>query len=121
MQRRLLIAAIFLVLLIGGPVHAQKVTPTGTLSGVVTKVDGTPQAGARVYLQPGDGHTPHTMQTDATGHFKFEKVRIGLYDVRAQAGGLWTDLHQNINVQANQEVNVELQLKPADPQRPKTP
>jgi hypothetical protein len=121
MQRRIFLAAIFMALLVTVPLEAQKVIPTGTLTGQVNKVDGTPQAGARVYLQPSDGRTPHTMQTDANGHFSFEKVRVGLYDLRAQAGGLWTDLHQNINVQANQEVNVVLQLKPADPQKPKTP
>jgi hypothetical protein len=121
MQRRAFLIVIFVAVLAAAPVGAQRVTPTGTLSGVVNKVDGTPQAGARVYLQPGDGHPPHTMQTDASGHFKFEKVRVGLYDVRAQAGGLWSDLHRNINMQANQEVNVELQLKLTDPQKPKTP
>jgi uncharacterized protein YfaS (alpha-2-macroglobulin family) len=121
MQRRVVLGFVFLALLIAGPMRAQRVTPTGTLVVVVNKVDGTPQPGARVYLQPSDGRTPHTAQTDATGHFRFEKVRVGLYDLRAQAGGLWSDLQQNVNVKADQEVSVELQLKPASPPKPKNP
>jgi uncharacterized protein YfaS (alpha-2-macroglobulin family) len=119
MQHRAFLAAIFLALLVAAPVCAQKATPTGTLSGVVKKADGTPQAGARVYLQPSDGHPAHTMKTDASGHFKFENIRVGLYDVRAQASGLWSNLHRNVNVRASDELTIDLQLKPADPQKPK--
>jgi hypothetical protein len=121
LPRRAFLTFIALAFLVAGPIRAQQAPHTGTLLGVVNKIDGTPQPAARVYLQPGDGRPPRTVQTDATGHFKFENVRIGLYDVRAQAGGLWSDLHRNLNVEANHQVTVELQLKPADPPKPKTP
>jgi hypothetical protein len=119
MQRHGFLIAFLLAILVAVPLLAQKAQPTGTISGIVNKVDGTPQPGARVYLQPGDGHVPHTIQTDATGRYKFEKIRIGLYDVRAQAGGLWSDYQRNVNVRANQEVTVDLQIKPAEPPKPK--
>jgi hypothetical protein len=119
-QRRIYLA-IAVTALLAATVFAQKPIQTGTISGTVTQADGSPQANARVYFQPSDGSVPHVVQTDATGHFKFQKIKIGLYDVRAQANGAWSDVHRNVNVRANQSVTIDLQLKPASTEKPATP
>jgi hypothetical protein len=94
------------------PVRAQV---PGVVSGIVLAPDGSPQTHARVYLQPGNGRPPRTVLTDETGHFTFAKVANGMYDVRAQGNGLWSDLYRNVSVKKNDEVTVKLQLKVALP------
>jgi Carboxypeptidase regulatory-like domain len=94
--------------LIGTPVRAQY---PGVISGVVLAPDGSPQAHARVYLQPGNGRPPRTVLTDATGHFTFGNTISGIYDVRAQANGLWSELVHNVSVKKNDEVSLKLQIK----------
>ena len=94
------------------PVRAQM---PGVVSGVVLAPDGSPQAHARVYLQPGNGRPPRTVLTDATGHFNFGNTVSGIYDVRAQANGLWSELVHNVSVKKNDEVSLKLQIKAAAP------
>ena len=76
----------------------------GVISGTVLAPDGSPQAHARVYLQPGNGRPPRTVLTDAAGHFTFGDTISGIYDVRAQANGLWSELVHNVSVKKNDEV-----------------
>src|ERR1019366_10495605 len=99
------------------PAHAQA---PGVVSGIVLAPDGTPQAHARVYLQPGNGRPPHTVLTDETGHFTFGNTVSGIYDVRAQANGLWSELIHNVSVKKNDDVSVKLQIKaaPAKTEKP---
>jgi hypothetical protein len=94
------------------PVRAQS---PGTISGTVLAPDGSPQAHARVYLQPGNGRPPRTVLTDDAGHFSFGSVVTGMYDMRAQANGLWSEFVRNVGVKKNEDVNVKLQLKAAPP------
>jgi len=94
------------------PLRAQM---PGVVSGVVLAPDGSPQAHARVYLQPGNGRPPRTVLTDATGHFSFGNTVSGIYDVRAQANGLWSELIHNVSVKKNDEVSLKLQIKAAAP------
>jgi len=114
MIRRIFLASTVLAigfgLMAAGNLRAQE--KTGTVSGIVQSANGKPLAEARVYLQPSDGHAPHTAQTDAAGHYSFANVKPGLYDLRAQFGGAWTELQRNINVHANEEVTVNLKLQP---------
>jgi hypothetical protein len=61
------------------------------------------------------GGPSSSVLTDETGHFTFAKVANGMYDVRAQGNGLWSDLYRNVSVKKNDEVSVKLQLKVAPP------
>ena len=112
----LIFGAAILSLVAAAPVRAQM---PGVVSGVVLAPDGTPQAHARVYLQPGNGRPPRTVLTDATGHFNFGNTVSGIYDVRAQANGLWSELIHNVSVKKNDEVSLKLQLKAAAPKTAK--
>jgi hypothetical protein len=118
-------ARIFAFLILGlvmfclaGAAPARAQAP-GVISGVVLAPDGSPQAHARVYLQPGNGRPPRTVLTDETGHFTFGKTVSGIYDVRAQANGLWSELIHNVSVKKNDEVSVKLQIKAAAPKTEK--
>jgi protocatechuate 3,4-dioxygenase beta subunit len=119
MMRRAFFAFLLLGLSAAGYSFAQgKQT---SISGVVRSAEGKPLAKARVYLQPSDGRAPHTAQTDAEGRYKFSNLRPGLYELKAQANGAWTDLVRDVNVNANHEVTVDLKFKapaapPAKPQ-----
>jgi uncharacterized protein YfaS (alpha-2-macroglobulin family) len=93
----------------------------GTLSGIVSAPDGKPQAKARVFLQSSNGRAPHTALTDADGHYTFKNLRPGMYELKAQANGNWSELQRNINVHANQEATMDLKLVPPAPPKPKTP
>jgi hypothetical protein len=104
----LVVFGVMVFSLIGAaPVRAQA---PGVISGVVLAPDGSPQAHARVYLQPGNGRPPRTVLTDETGHFSFGKTVSGIYDVRAQANGLWSELVHNVSVKKNDEVSLKLQI-----------
>ncbi len=106
-------------LMAAAPVHAQQ--GRGTVSGVVQGLDGKPQAKARVFLQSSSGRAPHTRLTDAEGRFTFRNLRPGLYELKAQAGGNWSELQRNIQVRANREATVDLKLLPPAPPKPRTP
>src|SRR5580693_9129600 len=101
-----------------GSASAVRAQAPGVISGIVLAVDGSPQAHARVYLQPGNGRPPRTVLTDAAGHFSFGNTVSGIYDVRAQANGLWSELVHNVSVKKNDEVSVKLQIKAAAPAKP---
>jgi hypothetical protein len=108
----LIFGAVIFSMVGAAPVRAQM---PGVVSGVVLAPDGSPQAHARVYLQPGNGRPPRTVLTDATGHFSFGNTVSGIYDVRAQANGLWSELVHNVSVKKNDEVSLKLQIKAAEP------
>jgi protocatechuate 3,4-dioxygenase beta subunit len=110
MTRRTFFAFIILVSLAAGNSFAQE--KQTMISGVVQGADSKPLAKARVYLQPSDGRAPHTALTDSDGRYQFTKLRPGLYDLRAQSDGKWTDLQRNVNVHANEEVTVNLKFEP---------
>lgn len=115
----LILLGMMIFALVGAlPVRAQM---PGVLSGVVLAPDGSPQAHARVYLQPGNGRPPRTVLTDETGHFTFGKTVSGIYEVRAQANGQWSELIHNVSVKKNDEVKVKLQIKAAAPKPAEKP
>ncbi len=84
----------------------------GTLAGVVRSSSGRPVAGARVFLQAADGKKPQTEVTDSTGRFIFAQLPPGLYEVRAQSKGQWTEWQHNIEVKVGRQTNVRLRLRP---------
>ena len=76
----------------------------------VQSADGKPVPNARVFLQPGDGRAAVTTRTDDAGQYRFAKVKPGVYELRAQSGGAWTELERNVSVRRSEEVCVKLTL-----------
>ena len=94
--------------------------PAGiVLQGVVVDSKGAPVA-ARVFIQSADGSEPHAFRTDSQGHFRRVLPRRGLYDVRAEAGGLWSEWQHNVLVKPGVHAEITLKLlrtaPPAPPQ-----
>ena len=89
-----------------------KVAPLkpGSLSGEVVSAKGAPVAGAQILWQVADGSTPHVLHSDAQGHFRIDPLRAGLYELRASAGGTWSEWEHNVMVRPGTEANVKLRL-----------
>ncbi len=104
----LVLAAIYLVVA-AKPAGAAK-TSAGQLTGVVLTSKGAGVPGARVFWEAVDGSVPHTLRADSTGHFSVPSVRPGLYELRGEADGTWSDWHHNVLVRPGAEGNVTLRL-----------
>jgi virginiamycin B lyase len=92
----------------------------GYLGGQVLGLDGKAAKGARVFLQGSDGSSPHAARADSSGYFRFS-VRPGLYELRAQARGRWSDWEHNLLVRPGKETRVTLRLLLDKPPTAKTP
>lgn len=82
----------------------------GSLSGEVVSAKGAPVAGAQILWQSADGEIPHVLRSDAHGRFHVEPLHAGLYDVRASAGGAWSEWEHNVTVRPGGEASVTLRL-----------
>jgi virginiamycin B lyase len=82
----------------------------GSLEGEVVSAKGAPVAGAQILWQEADGRLPHVLRTDSHGHFQVDPLRAGLYEVRASAGGTWSEWEHNVMVRPGVAANVTLRL-----------
>jgi hypothetical protein len=82
----------------------------GTLAGIVVGVNGKPVAGSRVTLQDAGASHPDVTLTNAQGRFFFADLHHGYYDVRAYAGGAWSEWKHNIEVKTGKQTEVRLQV-----------
>lgn len=89
----------------------------GGLAGQVLWPDGKPAAGARIIRQASYGSNPHAARADAQGRFRFASLRPGLYELRAQAKGHWSEWEHNVLVRPGQETHVTLHLVLKQPSR----
>jgi Carboxypeptidase regulatory-like domain len=90
----------------------------GRLNGTVVNAKGTPVA-ALVFWQAADGTGPHALRTDAQGRFHITRLRGGLYDLRAEARGRWSEWEHNVVVRPGGHARVTLHLVRTSP--PRTP
>jgi hypothetical protein len=98
--------------------HAAK-TATGSFAGVVLDAKGVPASAAQVFWQASDGTRPHELHTDSNGHFRITLLRPGLYELRAEAGGMWSEWEHNTLVRAGTESKVTLRLlRKSPPEKP---
>src|SRR5258708_35748951 len=82
----------------------------GGVTGEVVNAKGAPVKGALILWQVADGSTPHILHSDAQGHFRSHPLRAGLYELRASAGGAWSEWEHNVAVRPGTEANVKLRL-----------
>jgi hypothetical protein len=82
----------------------------GTLAGTVIGTNGKPVAGSRVTLQDAGASHPDMTLTNAQGRFFFADLHHGYYDVRAYAGGAWSEWKHNIEVKTGKQTEVRLQV-----------
>jgi len=82
----------------------------GTLAGTVVGANGKPVAGSRVTLQDAGASHPDVTLTNSEGRFFFADLHHGYYDVRAYAGGAWSEWKHNIEVKTGKQTEVRLQV-----------
>src|SRR6202030_1392173 len=79
-------------------------------NGVVVNGKGAPVAGAQILWQASDGRIPHVLHSDAQGRFNIPQLRAGLYELRASAGGAWSEWVHNVSVHPGVDASVTLRL-----------
>ncbi len=110
------VMAFLLLQLCSGPAFAApSPRPQGSLTGQVLGPDQKPVPGARIMLQVSDGSRPHTVRTDARGHFRFPSLRHGNYDIRAQAKCQSSEWEHNVLVRSGRETRLTLRLVKQSP------
>jgi len=82
----------------------------GTLAGTVTDARGKPAAGATVTIQTSDGLHPHATHADADGRFQFTRFRSGQYDLRAYAGGAFSDWSKRVVIHNGKTTEIVLRI-----------
>lgn len=93
----------------------------GVLEGTVINLQGSPVGAAEVFLQGSDGTSPHILHTDSQGEFRMPSLRAGLYDLRAESAGMWSEWEHNVMLRPGGHATVTLRLlrmtPPATPPR----
>lgn len=109
-----LIALFVMMAFCGLPTSAQ--TSRGTVSGVVTDVNGAVIAGANVALTSLENDLIRTTATNSEGVYRFEAVDPGSYSVKVTAQGFGELIKTGVEVSANQTSDVAAQLAPSGQQ-----
>jgi len=90
------------------------------LHGRVVNGEDAPVPTALVLIQSADGTSPHAFRADAHGRFSRAVSAKGLYDVRAEAGGMWSEWQHNVSVRSSIRSAIILKLvRTAPPAPPK--
>lgn len=84
---------------------------TATVLGTVTDAAGSAIPGATITLKNSATGVTATAQTDENGNYQFFNVKIGQYQVAAEAQGFSRGLAENIQVTVNARQRVDLALK----------
>lgn len=107
-----ILAAFFLV----GAAWVSAKPAANVVQGRVVNSKDEPVPAARVFIQSGDGSAPHAFRADADGHFsRVVWSRKGLYDVRAEAEGLWSEWQHNVSVRSTAKSEIVLKLVRSTP------
>ena len=85
----------------------------GVIAGTVVDARGKPVSGATVTMQTSDSKDAFATHTDANGNFQFARYRIGQYDLRAYAKGMYSPWARRIAIRTGKTTLVTLHLPPA--------
>jgi hypothetical protein len=107
LSRLCLIACAFALL----PAAARAQFDTATVLGTVRDQSGAALPKATVTLRNVDTGVTATAETDENGDYQFLNVKIGTYQVTAEAQGFARGLAENIQVVVNARQRVDLALK----------
>jgi hypothetical protein len=117
MKRILAIAVLFLTVSGVALVVARSVTaaqrkggPSGIISGLVLGPDDKPAPHAAITYQSSDGSAPHAVHADSHGRFTITKLHSDIYDLRASAGGIFSEWQKNFQVESGHTSEITLHL-----------
>lgn len=94
--------------------HAQ--SQTSRLSGVILDQSGGAVVGAKVVVRNVATGATHAVDSDKSGHFAFDGLPDGTYEVTTDANGFQRLTREGIAILKGQQVTVNLQLKVANRQ-----
>ncbi len=104
-----LVFSLVAVLLLAPAAHAQ--FDTATVLGTVTDENGAAISNATVSLKNIATGVLATAQTDENGNYQFFNVKIGTYQVTAEAQGFSKGVAENVQVTVNARQRVDLAMK----------
>ncbi len=84
--------------------------PSGVISGLVLGPDDKPAPHAAITYQSSDGSAPHAVHADSHGRFTIIKLHTDIYDIRATAGGIFSEWQKNFQVQSGHTSEITLHL-----------
>src|SRR4051812_7597962 len=94
-ELRLLFSITVVALIALQPIRAQ--VPSGAISGNVTDSSGAVLAAATVTATNRETSATRTVQTGSDGHYQFNGLRVGVYDVKSEAPGFQSEVKQSLN------------------------
>jgi hypothetical protein len=108
--KRILFVILALCLLLASPISIHAQFETASVLGYVRDGSGADVSGATVSLVNQETKTQVTARTDVQGAYPFTDVKIGQYQITAQANGFNTTTTQlfRVTVNARQRVDVAL-------------
>jgi hypothetical protein len=83
---------------------------TGTITGIVVDEEGNPLPGVSVTIEGPNLVGSRTAITSDSGVFRFRRVPIGIYLVRAEISGFKTFVKEDIVVRVGRTINVNLSI-----------
>ncbi|MBS1787705.1 MAG: TonB-dependent receptor [Acidobacteria bacterium] len=104
-----LVLSLLAVLLLPTAAYAQ--FDTATVLGTITDSTGAAIPGATVTLKNTATGVTATAQSDQNGNYQFFNVKIGSYQVSAEAQGFSKGLAENVQITVNARQRVDLSLK----------
>jgi hypothetical protein len=109
--KRILFVILAVCLVVVRPVSIHAQFETASVLGYVHDSSGATVSGATVSLVNQDTKAQVTAQTNAQGAYEFTDVKIGQYQVTAQASGFGTSTTQPFTVTVNARQRVDVALK----------
>src|SRR5258705_10712588 len=117
MRKTYLLTVVFFL---AGAAWVQARPASNVLHGRVVNGEDAPVPTALVLIQSADGSSPHAFRANSQGRFTRVLSPKGLYDVRAEAGGLWSEWQHNVSVKSSVRSEIILKLiRTAPPETPR--
>ena len=116
MQTCIRAVAVFFLILMCANLAAHAQSQTSRLSGVILDQSGGAVVGAKVVVRNVATGATHAADSDKSGHFAFDALSDGTYEVTADANGFQRLTREGIAILNGQQVTVNLELKVANRQ-----
>jgi hypothetical protein len=98
-----------MLFVMSAPVFAQ--TSRGTVTGIVSDIQGAAIQGATAELKNTLTNQTRTVTTNEAGLYRFDAVDLGIYDLKISAQGFKTHTSRGIEIQANRVATFDAQLE----------
>jgi len=85
---------------------------TGVMAGSVRTADGAPAPTTRVVLVGSGVWPPRSAEADSDGHYRFEGVPEGIYELRARRGADVASPREGLLLGAGESLDIDLTLEP---------